>query len=224
MQKAMDGDVGNLWVVASAQSKGKGRRGRVWQTQSGNLAASIYIKIPKETQNPEILSFVAAIAVANSVKQLVGEEATDLALKWPNDVLLNKAKLAGILLEAQIFPSGDRAIIVGMGINVSSAPQGLPYNTIALNHIDPAISETSVFKMLSDNWTVVFNQWDYGRGREKILEQWREMAYGIGKPVKIERVNDRISGIFHSIDGEGRLIVEKINGQKEIISAGDVQF
>ena len=224
MQKALDGDKGNLWVVASSQTKGKGRRGRVWQTATGNLAASIFVEIPEGTRNPEILSFVAAIAVANSVKQLLGDAALDIALKWPNDVMLNKAKLAGILLESQILPNGKRVIVIGMGLNVASAPRGLSYNTIALGQFDPEITASIAFQTLSDNWVSVFNQWDYGQGRSLILQQWQDMAYGIGKPVTIERVNDSISGVFHTIDGEGRLILEKTNGQKEIISAGDVQF
>lgn len=224
MQKASEGTRDNLWVVSGEQTAGKGRRGRVWQTSEGNLAASIFLKIPGATQNPELLGFVAAIAVAKSVRDVLGDDASKISLKWPNDVLVNDAKLAGILLEAKSLPGDNLAIIVGMGINVANVPMDVPYKTIALNQILPHLSAATMFAKLTKNWVETFAIWNYDQGRQQILDKWRELARGLGDAILVKRVNDQIEGKFAAIDDQGRLVVELKNGQFEIISVGDVQF
>ena len=224
MQKASTGAQDNLWVVTDEQTAGKGRRGRVWQTSQGNLATSIFINIPRATKNPELLGFVAAIAVAKTVRDVLGNDASKIALKWPNDVLVNDAKVAGILLEAKSLPRDNLAIIVGMGVNIVSLPKDVPYKTIALNQIAPQMSAATLFTELTKNWVETFAIWNYDQGRQQILDQWRGLACGLGSKILVTRVNDYVEGKFAAIDDQGRLVVELKNGQNEIISVGNVQF
>lgn len=216
--------VPNTWFVANEQTQGRGRRGRVWQSQQGNLAASLIVILPKNTPAPELLGFVAGIALAKTVKQLLGVRGKDVSVKWPNDLLLSDAKLAGILLESEILASGERIVIIGMGLNVKSAPEGLAYSTCCLGDIDPTISPNDVFTKLSENWVESFNLWDYNAGGKFILTQWRDLAAGIGHPIKIMRSKDVIEGIFETIDEQGHLIIKTSSGHIEKVTTGDVQF
>ena len=158
------------------------------------------------------------------MQTLLREHSPEIALKWPNDVLLNNAKFAGILLEAQTLPDGNRAVVVGMGLNIVNKPTDVPYATIALNDIKSGMSASDVLATLSHNWLQTFSLWDYGNGTKQILDQWRTLAHGVGQPIKVVRTKDTIKGTFHSIDDQGRLLVVQNNGQTEIISAGDVYF
>ncbi len=216
--------VGNFWVVAGEQTAGRGRRGRTWQTKPGNLAASIALTLPGEINAIHLLGFVAAIAVARTISDLLPAQTGQISLKWPNDVLLGKAKLAGILLEATPLANKKRAVVVGMGINVSNAPTDLPYEAAYMQQYDKSLTPAHVFNKLTKNWVEVFSLWDYDRDRHAILDLWRQLASGFGEPIIVQRINDSVSGTFSSIDEEGRLTIILANGQKEIITAGDVTF
>lgn len=224
MESAKKTDVTNQWFVAHEQTAGRGRRGRVWQSQKGNLAASLIVVLPKNTPTPELLGFVAGIALAKTVNQMLGERGKEVAVKWPNDLLLSGAKLAGILLESEKLASGERVVIVGMGLNVKHAPNGLAYPTACLSDIAPIFTPNDVFSRLSENWVECFDQWDYDAGRKDILAQWRDLAAGIGHPIKIVQSKDTIEGIFETIDEHGRLIVKTSSGAYEVVTTGDVQF
>lgn len=221
-QAAREEQADNLWIVAGEQTAGKGRRGRTWQSLSGNLATSIVINLNDKINAVHLLGFVAAIALARTVSTLLPGQAKNISLKWPNDVLLGKAKLAGILLEAIPSPKAQRTIIVGMGMNVASAPADLSYDASHLNQYDKSIFVADVFEELTKNWLEVFALWDYDKGRSAILAQWQLLSKGIGEPISVRRTNDVVRGTFKAIDDEGRLIILLANGQKEIITAGDV--
>lgn len=221
---AQECQTGDFWVVAGEQTAGRGRRGRKWQTKPGNLAASIAITLPDKVHATHLLGFVAAIAVAHTVNTLLPELSPQISLKWPNDVLLGKAKLSGILLEAIPLANNHRAIVIGMGVNVSSAPTDLPYEAAYLQRYDRNLTAAHLFEELTKNWVEVFSLWDYDRGRHAILDLWRQLASGLGQPIIVQRINDSVNGTFSSIDDEGRLTIVLANGQKEIITAGDVTF
>ena len=153
-----------------------------------------------------------------------GAADSRVALKWPNDVLADGAKLAGILLEAQKLPSGKMAIVVGFGVNVVSAPTGLPYPATSIADLGADVSAETVFAALSDCWVDCFETWDNGRGVAAILQRWRESAAGIGAEVAVRREGDIVRGIFETIDDTGRLIVRANDNQRIAITAGDVHF
>ena len=228
------GDAGDVWFAALRQTEGRGRRGRPWDSPHDNLAASLLVVPDADPALAATLGFVAGVALNQALSEVLpmgtvkmgGTGAADsrVALKWPNDVLADGAKLAGILLEAQKLPSGKMAIVVGFGVNVVSAPTGLPYPATSIADLGAHVSAETVFAALSDCWVDCFETWDNGRGVAAILQRWRESAAGIGAEVAVRREGDIVRGIFETIDDTGRLIVRANDNQRIAITAGDVHF
>ena len=235
-EAAAAGDVGDVWFCALEQTAGRGRRGRAWQTIRGNLAASLLIVPEADPSVIATLGFVAGVALNRALGRLIpaaristGIDGADgdgsrIALKWPNDVLADGAKLGGILLEAQKRPDGSMAIVIGIGVNVVAAPDGLPYPATSLVELGVETNAETVFAALSDSWVDAIELWDGGRGIESVLEAWRGAAAGLGSPVAVQREGEIVRGIFETIDASGRLIVRVDDGRRIPITAGDVHF
>lgn len=240
MNAALAGDGGRLWYAALQQTAGRGRRGRAWESPHGNLAASLMIVPDAENNVLATLGFVAGVALNRALERIVpqasirsgidGADGTSnggrarIALKWPNDVLADGAKLAGILLEAQKRPDGRQAIVIGFGVNVVAAPEGLPYPAVALADLGVQINAETVFEALAESWVECFGIWNNGHGIADILTLWRGAAAGIGAEVAVQRSGDVVRGVFETIDDAGRLIVRDDEGHRIAIAAGDVHF
>jgi BirA family transcriptional regulator, biotin operon repressor / biotin---[acetyl-CoA-carboxylase] ligase len=222
LEKARRGEPGGLWVVARAQTQGRGRRGRIWQSQPGNIAASLFVALPAGRQDAALLGFVAGVALMRTLKQLAPKYADAFALKWPNDLLMDGAKLAGILLEAEKLSSGDLAVVVGMGVNLQSAPADLPYPATSLGEAGAPNLPEVFFQYLSGHWVQCFEIWK--SNSTLLLDEWRQSAAGIGCPIRIERAGDTVTGIFKTIDDDGRLRLQTREGRELLITAGDVYF
>jgi BirA family biotin operon repressor/biotin-[acetyl-CoA-carboxylase] ligase len=235
-EAARRGDVGDIWFAARQQTAGRGRRGRAWESPPGNLAASLLLVPDADPAVTATLGFVAGVALSAALRQVAPELAlrtgldgadgagARIALKWPNDVLADGAKLAGILLEAHKRPGGRLAIVAGFGVNVVAAPEGLPYPATSLAALGLAVTAEDVFAALADAWVDAIATWDGGRGVPVILERWRRAAAGIGAPVAVSRDGEVVRGIFESIDDAGRLIVRANDNSRIAITAGDVHF
>ena len=222
---ARSGDAGDLWVAALEQTAGRGRRGRQWQTIPGNLAASLLVEPGSDPAVTATLGFVAGVALHRALLETVERAiAATLRLKWPNDVLAGDAKLAGILLEATPLSGGRQGVIVGIGVNVVAAPEGLPYPATALATLGSRVTAPVLFSALAENWCLAFETWNRGRGLQALLADWRPRAFGLGGPVRIERETGMIAGTFESVDDEGRLVLRAVDGGRTAISAGDVHF
>lgn len=233
---AQAGDVGDVWFVALKQTEGRGRRGRAWETAPGNLAASLLVVPDADPAITATLGFVAGVALNRALSEVLpqgvvrigidGADTTNarIALKWPNDVLADGAKLAGILLEAHKLPSGKMAIVIGFGVNVVAAPVGLPYPATSVSELGADVSAEAIFAALADCWVDCFEVWNNGHGVAEILDLWRRSAAGIGAEVVVSRDGDVIRGIFETIDDAGRLIVRANDNQRIAITAGDVHF
>jgi len=238
---ATSGDAGDVWFCALQQTEGRGRRGRAWQTAHGNLAASLLVVPDCDPSISATLGFVAGVAMNRALRQLVpdavvkqgidgadgqanGLASVRIALKWPNDVLADGAKLSGILLEAQKRPDGGMAVVIGMGVNIVAAPEGLPYPATSLRALGYDISAETVFAALSDAWVETIEVWNSGRGISDVLSLWREAAAGIGAEVAVQRDGEIVRGVFETIDEAGRLIVRANDNRRIAITAGDVHF
>jgi BirA family biotin operon repressor/biotin-[acetyl-CoA-carboxylase] ligase len=234
---AAAGDSGDVWFCALQQTEGRGRRGRAWETAHGNLAASLLVVPDCDPAISATLGFVAGVAMNRALHQLVpaaivkqgidgadGQGGARIALKWPNDVLADGAKLSGILLEAQKRPDGGMAVVIGMGVNVVAAPEGLPYPATSLRALGHDISAQAVFAALSDAWVDAVEVWDSGHGIADVLALWREAAAGIGAKVAVQREGEVVRGVFETIDEAGRLIVRANDNRRIAITAGDVHF
>jgi BirA family transcriptional regulator, biotin operon repressor / biotin---[acetyl-CoA-carboxylase] ligase len=240
MQAALRGDSGNLWYAALQQSEGRGRRGRAWESPYGNLAASLMIVPEADTAALGSLGFVAGVALNKALQRIIpqadihtgldgadaapGQSARRIALKWPNDVLAEGHKLAGILLEAQKRNDGMTAIVIGFGVNIVAAPQGLPYPASSLRDLGSPANAETVFEALAESWVEAYTLWNNGIGLPAVLALWRENAAGIGADVAVQRNNDVVRGVFETIDDAGRLIVRDNEGHRIAITAGDVHF
>lgn len=231
------GDVGDVWFAALQQTQGRGRRGRQWETPSGNLAASLLVVPECDPAVAATLGFVAGVALNRALARFVpdarvklgidGADVADggrVALKWPNDVLADGAKLAGILLEAINRRDRAMAIVIGIGVNVVAAPQGLPYPASSIADLGWSASAEDILAALSDEWVDAYALWDGGRGIADVLELWRAFAAGIGAPVAVNRDGEVVRGIFETIDNTGRLIVRAEDNSRVAITAGDVHF
>lgn len=235
-RRAAAGEQGPLWIVTGHQTDGRGRRGRVWETPPGNLATSLLVTTEARREIAASLGFVAGLAlnaaihaVAPGVLVRVGLDGLDdrnrhrLTLKWPNDVLADGAKVAGILLEVE--PSQDRlAVVIGIGINVAAVPDGLPYAATSLRALGADVDADGVFAALCDAWVDFYRLWDEGRGLGLIRSLWLEQAAGLGAPVAVVLGKDIIRGTFETLDDEGRLVVLSEDGARRVVAAGEVHF
>lgn len=235
---AAAGDQGGIWFAALKQTAGRGRRGRAWESPSGNLAASLLVIPQADTNILATLGFVAGVAMQKAFAQIlprgavrIGIDGADameglgrVALKWPNDVLADGAKIAGILLEMGKTPDGRHAVVIGIGVNVIAAPTGLPYPAISLKDLGYDRSAEAVFEALAEAWVEAFSIWNEGAGITEILSQWRGSAAGIGAPVAVSQDGVVRRGIFETIDSSGRLVMRDDDGARIVITAGDVHF
>lgn len=234
---AATGDPGGIWFAALQQTEGRGRRGRQWINPHGNLAATLLIVPEADPTSAATLGFVAGVSLNRALSAIlpggmvkIGIDGADavgggrIALKWPNDVLADGAKLAGILLEANKLPDGRQAIAIGIGVNVIAAPEGLPYPATSLSGLGVSRSAAEVFEALSDAWVETFGLWNDGRGIGDVLKHWRASAAGIGAPVAVNQNGEVLRGVFETIDDDGRLIVRAEDNRRIAITAGDVHF
>jgi BirA family transcriptional regulator, biotin operon repressor / biotin---[acetyl-CoA-carboxylase] ligase len=232
--RARAGDLGPLWIVAAEQTAGRGRRGSTWSTPRGNLAASLVY--PLGATAPEqvaTLGFVAGVALSEALDDVgAGAVAADpdpaageggrIALKWPNDVLAGGAKLSGILLETEAFPAG-RAVVIGIGVNVATAPEGLPYAATSLRALGYRAEVADLFAALSRRFAAAATAWA-ADGFAAIRGRWLARASGLDGPVAVRLGGEVVQGIFETIDEAGRLVVRAADGSRRTVSAGEVHF
>jgi BirA family biotin operon repressor/biotin-[acetyl-CoA-carboxylase] ligase len=234
-EAAARGDTGEVWFAALKQTAGRGRRGRAWETPSGNLAASLLIVPDCDPAIAATLGFVAGVALnralaatlpAGLLKQGIDGVggSNRIALKWPNDLLADGRKLAGILLEAHKRADGTHAIVIGFGVNIVSAPEGLPYPATSLSRLGTDLTPEALFEALAEEWVVAYELWDHGRDVADILRLWRASAAGIGAEVAVSKDGGVVRGVFESIDDMGRLVVRANDNSRITITAGDVHF
>ncbi len=222
LKRARDGETGPIWFVTASQTQGRGRRGRAWQGPPGNLAASLLISSAVPVHSAATLGFVAGLSLSDALLTL--DAGAEIALKWPNDVLANGAKISGIMLESENRAGEMTAVVVGIGVNVVAAPHGLPYPATCLSDCGLTVTAETLFSALSDRWSERYAQWDEGRGMPSIRAAWLQRAAGIGGPVAVTAGPKEIRGIFETLDAEGRLVVLTADGSRIPVSAGDVHF
>jgi BirA family biotin operon repressor/biotin-[acetyl-CoA-carboxylase] ligase len=220
MARARAGDPGRLWIVAKAQSAGRGRHGRNWASPPGNLYASLLLVEPGPRERAPELGFVAGVALAETLHVILGYD-TRLALKWPNDLIFDGAKLSGLLLEATTTPEGRFACVIGFGVNCVSHPQGLAYPTTDLGELGKNCGSSELLLSLSEAMDRWLGLWARGANFSEIREAWLRHANYIDHPIRITIGTDSVEGIFRTIDATGRLVIETATGRMTL-DAGDV--
>jgi len=232
MLRAREGERGPKWFVTSEQTAGRGRRHRPWIAPRGNLACSILEVMEVSPAVAATLGFAAGLALEAALRRLsveaslrsAGSEELNFLLKWPNDVLAGRQKLAGILLEAEAIAGNRLAVVVGIGTNVVAAPEGTPTPATSLAALGIQIGAEELFAALSDGWAEFRGIWDSGRGFGEIRKLWLSRAAGLGQAVSIKSGGATIEGTFDTLDEQGCMIVRTSSGARVPITAGDVYF
>jgi BirA family biotin operon repressor/biotin-[acetyl-CoA-carboxylase] ligase len=218
---ALAGDAGRLWIVADAQTKGKGRLGRQWISPSGNLYASLLLIDPAPVQKAPELGFVAGVALWHALRDCLGDDPR-LEIKWPNDILYAGAKLSGILLESTQLQDGGLACVIGIGVNCCSHPDKMLYPTTDLAEIGTLLSQRDdVLIRLSEAFVTWLRIWDEGRNFSAIRSEWLRHAAGLGRPISVAAPAGECNGIFETIDAHGRIVLNA-DGKMQTLEAGDV--
>ena len=270
--RARAGERGPLWLVSRHQSAGRGRRGSVFHSPAGNLAASLLVSTELPPRTVATLGFVAGLALGRALERCCGvplrntrpphpevlggaeprrtqddracseadlrsaprqEErrglaashvVSDFRLKWPNDVLVDGAKLSGIALETEERAGLPRWVIVGIGVNVAAAPTGLPYPAASLAGLGFEVTAETLFEALADEWVDACAIWDEGRGFAEIRRLWLARAFGLGGDIVVRTTSSVTRGRFESLDEAGQLVLRLHDGTCRAVSAGEIHF
>ena len=217
------GGFGPLWITAKRQTAGKGRRGREWVSQPGNLFCTGLLPHSGTPASAAQLSFAAALAVHDTVAHF--RKKSEIQIKWPNDVLMNGAKIAGILLESGTT-DGQLWVAIGIGINIGSTPKDTAYPATHL-HADIPLKLHPYF---SDVKKVLFERCEFWifehdrKGFEPLRVAWLDRAQGMGGAVTARLPNETIEGTAIGMDKDGALEMQTHSGEIVKIHAGDVFF
>ena len=204
------------WLIADRQTAGKGRQGRSWIDAPGNFMGSTAVRLHQRDPSPATLSFVAAVAVDETVlPSLANPQA--LMLKWPNDVLLDGAKFCGLLLECEAGHA-----VIGIGVNLSVAPTIANRKVKALSDTGPVPARDSFAKALAAQMALEVHRWrEFGTG--PIINRWKAAAHKPGTPLSVHDAGGkRMSGTFDGLDDHGALRLRLPGGTTHIVHAGDV--
>jgi BirA family biotin operon repressor/biotin-[acetyl-CoA-carboxylase] ligase len=230
LKAARSGDPGQLWITAAEQLAGRGRHGRQWSSPQGNLYASLLLIDPCEIAAAPQLGFVAGLALHEAVEEVTGIGAPNLSLKWPNDLLLDGAKVSGLLLEGhRLAADGPLAIVIGFGVNVAFAPTGTPYPAAALKTFRPDLTRDILLCSLAAAFARTFSAWRTSSRMNAsdpfgaIRRLWLERAAGVGQEVRLRLPSGEKKGVFEGLDRFGRLQLKSPDAV-ELIDAGDLYF
>lgn len=204
----------NHVISAKSQSSGRGSKGRKWISEEGNLYFSILLVRFDDIAYSPIFSFMMANIVADVLDDYIaGNDKIIIELKWPNDILLNQKKIAGILVES-ITISEINYVVIGVGINVNHHP------ILEERHIMPSsllkegiiISDTQIFlNKLINHFDRQYKIWQQNKNFESIKNYWLSRAYKLGDEVNINLAGKNRTGIFRGLGIDGQLIMQLPN-------------
>ncbi|NCP18018.1 MAG: biotin--[acetyl-CoA-carboxylase] ligase [Erythrobacter sp.] len=206
------------WLVADRQTAGRGRQGRNWQGGLHNFMGSTIVQVRPGQPPAHTLSLLTGIALFDTVQD-IAPNLHNLTLKWPNDLLVGKAKLAGILLEG-----GTDAVVIGIGVNLASAPDMPDRETIALTAFGPAPDRDSFAASLAANFATELDRWRT-YGIEPLIRRWSVAGMRVGTPVSVHEPNGVVvEGRFDGLEPEGSMRLRLADGTTRAIHAGDVML
>lgn len=224
--RALAGEPLPLWVTAERQTAGRGRSGRTWESQTGNLHASLAITLSCDQQRAAQLSLVAGVAMIEALRALAaGTRDTNIGsirLKWPNDILAGDAKLGGILIETTCdFRRSGLIAVIGFGLNVVSCP---PLGRKLTHLLDEGfqVSAGSVQVALADTMEDVLVTWSEGEQFSRVRERWLEAGMAEGTGMTIHAGDVVATGSFAGLDADGALLLRDTTGRIQRFTFGDV--
>lgn len=225
-RRAEVGDAASRWIVARRQTAGRGRRGREWSSDSGNLFATLLTSTAKPAAEAAQITFVAALAVADLLEAFAWPGA--VSIKWPNDVMLDGRKACGILIESGAQKGGRLWLAVGVGVNLAHAPEGTerPSTSLAA-HLRPDIayppSIEAAAQVMAEAFAVWQDRWET-LGFQPVIDAWTARAQGLDGPCTARLGQETLEGLAEGVNANGALRLRLADGTLRLISAGDVFF
>lgn len=225
-RRAEAGERGPLWIVARRQTAGRGRRGREWVSETGNLYATLLTTTRKAPAEAAQVTFVAALAAADLVCTFV--PAPLVTIKWPNDVMIEADKVVGILVESGPHETGGLWLAVGIGINLAEAPTGTerPATSVAAHlrgHVHAVPKSADAAEILADHFAIWMDRWET-LGFQPILDAWVDRSRGLEGPCTARLGHETLEGMAEGVEADGALRLRLPDGSLRLISAGDVFF
>ncbi|MFD1951403.1 biotin--[acetyl-CoA-carboxylase] ligase [Sphingomonas arantia] len=216
MMRARAGAAEGLWLRAERQTSGRGRQGRVWTSDPGNLSASTLVRLRAGDPPAPTLALVAAVALHEALAVAVPGLA--VRIKWPNDLMVGDAKLSGILLERQAD-----AVVVGFGVNLRTAPNLPDRPTVAVTGLIGAAPEPGAFvDILAELFAAWVATWR-SAGLRPVRERWLMHAHPVGTGVRVRLGDGFIDGLFDGLSPDGSLLL-RTNVGVRAVHAGDVSL
>lgn len=222
-RRAEAGEVGPVWITAAVQTAGRGRRGRAWSTEKGNLAATLLMVTDAPPVEAAQISFVAALAAAELADACLGPDVAQL--KWPNDVLIHGKKCTGILVESGSRADGRLWLAIGIGVNLAHAPQNVerPATAYAEHMGGKPPEPLAALAVLASRFEAWRQVWA-SQGFAPIARAWSLRALGLGQRCEARLPNRTLVGLAEGLDPDGALRLRLDDGALERITAGDVFF
>jgi BirA family biotin operon repressor/biotin-[acetyl-CoA-carboxylase] ligase len=219
---AASGERGPVWITAGRQTAGRGRRGRKWDSPTGNLAATLLLGPGKCASECAQLSFVSALAVSDTVASFTPD--ADVKVKWPNDVLANGRKVAGILLESASQGADPLFLAIGIGMNLKMHPSDteFPATSLPALGISAPLARHALLE-LAGAFAKWYEVWR-ADGFLPIRDAWLARAAGLGTRIRVRLTNEETMGIFEGIDATGALLLRETQDRVRTIAAGEVFF
>jgi BirA family biotin operon repressor/biotin-[acetyl-CoA-carboxylase] ligase len=219
-KEKIDGTV----CLAELQTKGRGRRGRVWVSP---LGANVYLSLLwRFNVGPDQLSGLSLATAVSVVRAINKQDIDGVGVKWPNDVITEKGKLAGILLEMTGEASGPCTVVAGIGLNIKLSKKSgqqidQPWTDLSdLSH--RPIKRNKLVASLISELVDAFGKFE-SDGLQSFLPEWRQWDYYEGKPVVLQSANDTIHGVVRGVDDKGALQLVK-NGKLSVYHHGEVSL
>jgi BirA family biotin operon repressor/biotin-[acetyl-CoA-carboxylase] ligase len=219
---------GPLWIIAARQSAGRGRQGRAWSSPEGNLHATCLLHPSGPPAQVALLSFAAALALVDALSASAAPAiGARLALKWPNDVLLDGAKIAGILLEGAGGQAGMGHLALGFGVNLAEAPGMAAPDALASISLAAATGHAPAPETVLAPLARALIHWHRRlqiEGFAPVRAAWLARAARLGQPVRARTARREVHGVFQTIDDAGALVLAPQTGGPVAISAAEVFF
>jgi BirA family transcriptional regulator, biotin operon repressor / biotin---[acetyl-CoA-carboxylase] ligase len=204
-------------VLADEQSAGRGRRGRIWVSSPGNFFGSIVLRPGRPAAEAAQLGFAASLAVLEACGQFLPASVA-LACKWPNDVLADGRKLAGILLESRASGAGALDwLVIGIGVNLASCPRDTEFPAASLAEAGaPGVTPDAILPILGTRFLAWYEAWQRPGGFAALRTRWLDHAQGLGRPIRVRLSDSELDGRFAGLDDDGRLLLDGAEGRRTI--------
>lgn len=219
MRLSVAGERGPVWIWSDRQLQGRGRQGRSWTSEAGNLYATLLLTLAMPAAAAGSLSVAVSLAVLGVFRRFLGSRAK-IEVKWPNDVLIDGSKAAGILVESTIRGEG-MVFAIGCGLNLRSAPSSTRYGAAALAGHGVQVEPREALEALAEEVDRLLRRWNAGAGFSDLRTEWLQSARGLGGIVNVAVGGRTVEGYFEGLSDKGGLLLRNRAGLQEL-HAGEV--